>query len=108
MDLWEGLVFRSGEALEETLRALKAAIREDNRRRKALVAHALAPDSEGRAWLRLSATFDLPAADGWFRTSVRPRIERRQQHALWDVTWKTAQADTQGGRGGRGGPIQEA
>ena len=96
-------MFRFWEELKETLRALKAAVGKDNPRRQELVVFALTPDSEGRAWLRLPATFDLNAEDGWFRTSVLPRIEQRQPRALWDTTWKTAKVDPRGGRGGGGG-----
>ena len=48
------------------------------------------PDASGQAWLQLPDTFDLENPTSWFATEVKPRIERRQDRALWKLTWEGA------------------
>ena len=50
--------------------------------------YALTPGADGHAWLRLPNVFDLNDGDAWFRKSILPRIERRHQRTLWDLTWR--------------------
>jgi len=97
-DIWEELAWRFWEELKEVLRRLKQHIGRDNVRRQELILYALTPDEQGHAWLRMPPTFDLNHSEGWFRQSILPRIERRQQRVMWDLAWKGAKGAPAGGR----------
>ena len=43
----------------------------------------------------MPSTFDLERPDSWFQQEVLPRIERKQERMLWNLTW-------QGGRAAKG------
>ncbi len=49
--------------------------------------YALLPGPDGTAWLSLPRTFDLMNPEGWFKTELEPRIERKQERTLWRLTW---------------------
>ena len=88
MDCWEELHWRFLEELKEVLRRLKLDAGRESMTLNEVKFHALMPDSSGLAWLQLPDTFDLENPDSWFATEVKPRIERRQDRALWKLTWE--------------------
>ena len=67
-------------------------------RRSDLIAYALTPVGDGSARLKMPDVFELQSPGGWFRTAVLPRIERRQQRAVWGLTWNPG-TDAVKGRG---------
>ena len=86
-NLMAELMWRFWEELRETLRRLKQEIGRDQVKRSDLIAYALMPDGNGGAWLKMPDVFELRSPSGWFRTAVLPRIERKQQRAVWGLTW---------------------
>ena len=94
-NIFSELLWRFWEELRETLRRLKQEVGRDQIRRSDLILFALTPDAQGRAWLRLPDVFDLSSPTGWFRTSILPRIERRQHRAVWGLTWQDAAGGSQ-------------
>ena len=88
-DIWEELCWRFWEELRETLRALRQAVGRDNLRKADLITYALTPGADGQAWLQLPKVFDLTDGEAWFRKAILPRIERRHERTLWDLTWRT-------------------
>ena len=90
MECWEELHWRFFEELKEVLRRLKNEAGRESMTLNEVKFHALMPDSSGQAWLQLPDTFDLENPTSWFATEVKPRIERRQDRALWKLTWEGA------------------
>eukprot|EP00434_Breviolum_minutum_P012254 symbB.v1.2.010803.t1/scaffold712.1/size170421/2 len=90
MECWEELHWRFFEELKEVLRRLKNEAGRESMTLSEVKFHALMPDSSGQAWLQLPDTFDLENPTSWFATEVKPRIERRQDRALWKLTWEGA------------------
>ena len=88
MDCWEELHWRFAEELKEVLRALKRDAGRETMTLNEVKFHALMPDASGYAWLQLPNTFDLEDPSSWFATEVKPRIERKQDRALWRLTWE--------------------
>lgn len=88
MDSWEELHWRFAEEMKEVLRALKREAGRETMTLNEIKFHALMPDATGYAWLQLPNTFDLEDPSSWFATEVKPRIERRQDRALWRLTWE--------------------
>lgn len=88
MDCWEELHWRFTEELKEILRSLKREAGRETMTLNEVKFHALMPDSSGYAWLQLPNTFDLEDPNSWFATEVKPRIERKQDRALWRLTWE--------------------
>ena len=86
-EVWEELHWRFCEELKEILRRLKKEAGRETMSLPDIKFHALLPDSDGQAWLRLPSTFDILNPDEWFCAEVRPRIERRQERMLWKLTW---------------------
>ena len=101
-DTWEELHWRFWEELKEVMRALKREVGRDSLRRSDIILFALTPGADGTAWLKLPATFSLDSTAGWFRASILPRIERKHQRALWDLTWKTPKPAAPPRAGGEG------
>lgn len=88
MDCWEELHWRFTEELKEILRSLKREAGRETMTLNEVKFHALMPDSSGYAWLQLPNTFDLEDPNSWFATEVKPRIDRKQDRALWRLTWE--------------------
>ena len=88
MDCWEELHWRFAEELKEVLRTLKRDAGRETMTLNEVKFHALMPDASGYAWLQLPNTFDLEDPNSWFATEVKPRIERKQDRALWRLTWE--------------------
>ena len=83
-EVWEELHWRFFEELREVLRLLKKEAQRETLTQQEITFHALLPGPDG---LQLPKTFDLLNPDGWFKNEVEPRIERRQERALWRLTW---------------------
>ena len=88
MDLWEELSWRLMEDFKEILRRLKKEVGRETLTLNELRFHALLPGPDGQAWLQMPTTFDLERPDSWFQTEVIPRIERKQERLLWNLTWQ--------------------
>eukprot|EP00435_Cladocopium_sp_Y103_P012460 s1027_g3.t1 len=88
MDLWEELAWRLMEDFKDILRKLKKEIGRETLTLNELRFHALLPGPDGQAWLQMPTTFDLERPDSWFQTEVIPRIERKQERLLWNLTWQ--------------------
>ena len=88
MDLWEELSWRLMEDFKEILRKLKKEVGRETMTLNELRFHALLPGPDGQAWLQMPSTFDLERPDSWFQTEVIPRIERKQERLLWNLTWQ--------------------
>ena len=87
MEAWEELHWRFIEEMKELLRQLKKTAKRESMSLSEIRFHALLPGPDGRAWLELPRTFDLLNPNGWFKVELEPRIERRQERALWRLTW---------------------
>ena len=96
MDAWEELHWRFMEEMKEVLRQLKKVAKRESMSLAEIRFHALLPGPEGRAWLELPRTFDLLNPEGWFKMELEPRIERRQERALWRLTWGGDKKQTAG------------
>ena len=97
MDCWEELHWRFTEELKEVLRSLKREAGRETMTLNEVKFHALMPDASGYAWLQLPSTFDLEDPNSWFATEVKPRIERKQDRALWKLTWEGPNRRDRGG-----------
>ena len=97
MEAWEELHWRFLEEIKDIIRNLKKIAKRESLSLQELRFYALLPGPDGQAWLRLPNTFDIKNPEGWFKTELEPRIERRQERALWRLTWD-------GGRRDRGHP----
>ena len=97
MDAWEELHWRFMEEIKELIRGLKKMAKRESMSLQELRFYALLPGPDGQAWLKLPSTFDIKNPEGWFKTELEPRIERRQERTLWRLTWD-------GGRRDRGHP----
>ncbi len=100
MDCWEELHWRFTEELKEVLRSLKREAGRETMTLNEVKFHALMPDASGYAWLQLPSTFDLEDPNSWFATEVKPRIERKQDRALWKLTWESRRSAGRSQRGG--------
>eukprot|EP00438_Fugacium_kawagutii_P022124 Skav232871 [mRNA] locus=scaffold1881:25961:36237:+ [translate_table: standard] len=103
MDLWEELHWRFTEEMKEKLRLLKKEAGRESMSLQELRFHALLPGPDGRAWLRMPDTFAVTEPDGWVQQEVLPRIERRQERLLWNLTWQGTTRKPAQGREGAGG-----
>lgn len=101
MQAWEELHWRFLEEVKEIIRDIKKIAKRESLTLQEIRFYALLPNAQGQAWLKLPGTFDLMNPDGWFKTELEPRIERRQERTLWRLTWD-------GGRRERQGPGQPA
>ena len=107
MDIWDELHWRLLEELKETLRELKREVGRETMTLSELKFHALLPGPDGQAWLRLPSTFDIERPDGWFQREVVPRIDRKQERMLWNLTWAgNLKKDKPAPAGGAGGEDQ--
>ena len=97
MDAWEELHWRFMEEIKDLIRNLKKIAKRESMSLQELRFYALLPGPDGQAWLKLPNTFDIKNPEGWFKTELEPRIERRQERTLWRLTWE-------GGRRDRGHP----
>eukprot|EP00438_Fugacium_kawagutii_P016301 Skav208504 [mRNA] locus=scaffold1658:140020:151562:+ [translate_table: standard] len=88
MDIWEELHLQFFETLKQTLRDIKKAAGRETLTLPELRFHALAPGPDGRALLEMPTTFDLERPGSWFQSEVLPRIERKQERLLWNLTWQ--------------------
>ena len=88
MDIWEELHWRIGEEFKELLRQLKKFANRETMTLTELKFHALLPGAEGDAWLVMPSTFDIERPGSWFQEEVLPRIERKQERLLWNLTWQ--------------------
>ena len=88
MDIWEELHWRIGEEFRELLRQLKKFANRETMTLTELKFHALLPGSDGAAWLVMPTTFDIQRPGSWFQEEVLPRIERKQERLLWNLTWQ--------------------
>jgi hypothetical protein len=104
MDAWEELHWRFLEEVKELIRALKKVAKRESMSQQEMKFYALLPGPDGRAWLSLPNTFDIKNLEGWFKTELEPRIERRQERTLWRLTWDGGRRD----RGQPAGGVQSA
>ena len=88
IDIWEEIHWRFLEELKDVLRSLKKEIGRETISLTELKFHALLPGPDGQAWLVMPTTFDIEKPDSWFQTEVLPRIERKQDRLLWNLTWQ--------------------
>ena len=88
MDVWEEVHWRFLEELKDILRRLKKEIGRETITLNELRFHALLPGPDGQAWLQMPDTFDLEKPSSWFQTEVLPRIDRKQERLLWNLTWQ--------------------
>ena len=88
MDLWEEIHWHFFEELKDLLRRLKRDVGRETMTLNELKFHALLPGPDGQAWLVMPTTFDIERPDSWFQTEVMPRIERKQERLLWNMTWQ--------------------
>ena len=88
MDIWEELHWRIGEEFRELLRQLKKFANRETMTLTELRFHALLPGTDGAAWLVMPSTFDIERPGSWFQEEVVPRIERKQERLLWNLTWQ--------------------
>ena len=88
MDIWEELHWRIGEEFKELLRQLKKFANRETMTLTELKFHALLPGADGEAWLVMPSTFDIERPGSWFQEEVVPRIERKQERLLWNLTWQ--------------------
>eukprot|EP00435_Cladocopium_sp_Y103_P064105 s1381_g25.t1 len=88
MDVWEELHWRFGEEMKELLRRLKKEIGRETITLNELRFHALLPGPDGQAWLQMPDTFDIERPGAWFQSEVIPRIDRKQERLLWNLTWQ--------------------
>ena len=70
------------------------------------------PGTDGAAWLVMPTTFDIERPGSWFQEEVLPRIERKQERLLWNLTWqggarKPAATPAGGGPSSGGGAENE-
>ena len=93
MEAWEELHWRFLEEIKDIIRNLKKIAKRESLSLQELRFYALLPGPD----VRLPNTFDIKNPEGWFKTELEPRIERRQERALWRLTWD-------GGRRDRGHP----
>ena len=108
MDIWEELHWRIGEEFREVLRQLKKFANRETMTLTEIKFHALLPGADGAAWLVMPTTFDIERPGSWFQEEVLPRIERKQERLLWNLTWqggarKPASAPAGGGPASSGG-----
>ena len=88
MDLWEELHWRCVEDFKVVLRNLKREIGRETITLNELKFHALMPGPDGNAWLVMPNTFDLERPGSWFQEEILPRIDRKQDRLLWNLTWQ--------------------
>ena len=106
MDIWEELHWRIGEEFRELLRQLKKFANRETMTLTELKFHALLPGADGSAWLVMPTTFDIERPGSRFQEEVLPRIDRKQERLLWNLTWQGGQrkpAATPAGGGPAGG-----
>ena len=88
VNLWEELHWRFGIEVKELVRVLKKEAGRETMTLAEIKFYALLPGPDGRAWLVLPTTFDLERPGGWFQAEILPRIERKQERLLWNLTWQ--------------------
>ena len=88
MDLWEELHWRCIEDFKVIIRDLKREIGRETLTLNEIKFHALMPGPDGNAWLVMPSTFDIERPGSWFQDEVLPRIERKQDRLLWNMTWQ--------------------
>ena len=88
MDIWEELHWRFMEEMKELVRLLKKEAARESMTLTEMRFHALLPGPDGQAWLRLPETFNIEKPGTWFQEEVIPRIERKQERLLWNLTWQ--------------------
>ena len=104
MDVWEELHWRFGEEMKELLRKLKREVGRETITLNELRFHALLPGPDGQAWLQMPSTFDIERPGAWFQSEVIPRIDRKQDRLLWNMTWQgTTRRDRPQGQTSAGG-----
>ena len=82
------LHWRFLEEIKELVRQIKKQAKRESLTLQELRFYALLPGPDGAAWLQLPRTFDLLNPEGWFKTELEPRIERKQERTtLWRLTW---------------------
>lgn len=91
MDIWEELHWRFIEEMKELVRQLKKEAARESMTLTEMRFHALLPGPDGQAWLRLPETFNIEKPGTWFQEEVIPRIERKQERLLWNLTWQGGQ-----------------
>ena len=90
MDIWEELHWRFMEEMKELVRLLKKEAARESMTLTEMRFHALLPGPDGQAWLHLPETFNIEKPGTWFQEEVIPRIERKQERLLWNLTWQGA------------------
>ncbi|CAL1141284.1 unnamed protein product [Cladocopium goreaui] len=86
MDLWEELHWRCMEDFKDLLRKLKKEVGRETMTLSEVKFHALLPGPDGQAWLTMPTVFDLQRPGSWFQEEVIPRIDRKQDRLLWNLT----------------------
>eukprot|EP00435_Cladocopium_sp_Y103_P073900 s35_g45.t1 len=73
---------------KDLLRRLKKEVGRETMTLSELKFHALLPGPDGQAWLVMPTVFDLQRPGSWFQEEVLPRIDRKQERLLWNLTWQ--------------------
>ena len=93
IDCWEELHWRFVEEIKAVIHAIKKESLPMTL--SELRFHCLMPGPEGEAWLKMPSTFDIQRPDSWFQEEVIPRIERKQERLLWNLTWQSGRKEKQ-------------
>ena len=93
VDIWEEIHWRFVEEVKQIIRDLKKEVGRETMTLSEIKFHCLLPGVHGEAWLTMPTTFDLERPGSWFQEEIVPRIERKQERLLWNLTWQGAKKD---------------
>ena len=93
VDIWEEIHWRFVEEIKQIIRDLKKEVGRETMTLSEIKFHCLLPGVHGEAWLTMPTTFDLERPGSWFQEEIVPRIERKQERLLWNLTWQGAKKD---------------
>ena len=102
VDCWEELHWRFVEEVKALIHSIKKEVGRETMTLTELRFHCLMPGPEGDAWLKMPSTFDIQRPDSWFQEEVIPRIERKQERLLWNLTWQSGRKEKQPAAGSVG------
>ena len=93
VDIWEEVQWRFVEEIKQIVRDLKKEVGRETMTLSEIKFHCLLPGVHGEAWLTMPTTFDLERPGSWFQEEIVPRIERKQERLLWNLTWQGGKKD---------------
>ena len=102
VDCWEELHWRFVEEIKSLIHSLKKEVGRETLTLAELRFHCLMPGPEGEAWLKMPSTFDIQRPESWFQEEVIPRIERKQERLIWNLTWQSGRKEKQPASGSGG------